>query len=67
MAYVWTTTGYVDLDGELSTVEGVKITGSKCGHSEESFGADDPSLSRCAYLLRKNCPRGERNDDDVNP
>ena len=32
MAYVSTTTDYVDLDGDYGTVEGVEVTCSKCGH-----------------------------------
>lgn len=62
MAKVNTTTDYVDLDGDDgTTVEGVEVTCEKCGHREESFGTDDPSLKRCAYLMRENCPRGENN------
>lgn len=56
---VTTTTAYVDLDGDYGTVEGVEVTCDRCGHSEESFGTGDGSVSRCAYLLRVNCPRGE--------
>jgi hypothetical protein len=65
MARVSTTTDYVDLDGDYGTVSGVEVTCSRCGHSEESFGTDEPSLKRCGYLLRENCPRGEQNYYDV--
>jgi hypothetical protein len=58
---VATTTSYVDLEGDYGTVEGVEVTCDKCGHSEESFGTEDGSLKRCAYLLRENCPLGESN------
>lgn len=64
MGHVSTTTNYVDLDGDYGSVE---VTCSKCEHSEESFGTDEPSLKRCAYLLRENCPCGESNFYDVNP
>lgn len=67
MPRVTTTTSYVDLDGDYGSVEGVEVTCGKCGHSEESFGTDEPSLRRCAYLLRENCPRGEKNYYDVLP
>jgi len=49
----------------MGRVEGVEVTCSKCGHSEESFGTDDPSLKRCAYFLLENRPRGEGNFYDV--
>lgn len=65
MAKVDTTTNYVDLDGDFATVEGVEVTCDRCGHSEESFGTDEPSLKRCAHLLRENCPRGESNYYEV--
>lgn len=61
MPRVTTKIDYVDLDGDYSTVEGVEVTCNKCGHSEESFGTEEESLKRCAYLLRENCPRGESN------
>jgi hypothetical protein len=67
MAKISTTTSYVDLDGDYGTVEGVEVTCGRCGHSEESFGVDEPSLRRCAYLLRDNCPRNENNFYLVNP
>jgi hypothetical protein len=54
MARVTTTTHYVDVDG-------VEVTCDKCGHSKQSGGTHDGSLSRCAYLLRENCPHGEKN------
>lgn len=67
MAKVSTTTSYVDLDGDYGSVDGVEVTCERCGHSEESFATDEPSLKRCAYLLRENCPRAENNYYDVGP
>ncbi|WP_198135158.1 hypothetical protein [Rhodopseudomonas palustris] len=58
---VTTTTAYVDLDGDYGSVEGVEVTCDRCGRSEESFGTGDASLKRCAFLLRENCPRNEKN------
>ena len=61
MAKITTTTHYVDVDGDYGSVEGVEVTCDKCGHSEQSGGTHDGSLSRCAYLLRENCPLEEKN------
>lgn len=61
MARVSTTTSYVELEGDYRPVDGVEVTCDRCGHSEESFGTDEPSLMRCAYLLRENCPMHENN------
>lgn len=49
------------LKKDYGSVEGVEVTCDRCGHSEESFGAEEHSLKRCAYLLHENCPRGENN------
>ena len=67
MARVSTTSNYVDLDGDYGTVAGVEVTCDRCGHCEESYGTDEPSLQRCAALLRENCPRGENNFYVVDP
>lgn len=67
MTKVSTTTSYVDFDGDYGSVDGVEVTCGRCGHSKESFGTDEPSLKRCAYLLRENCPRAENNYYEVNP
>lgn len=67
MTKVSTTTSYVDLDGDYGSVDGVEVTCERRGHSEESFGTDEPSLKRCAYLLRENCPRAEKNYYDIGP
>ena len=42
-------------------VDGVLVTCSRCGHSEESFGTGEASVRRCCALLRENCPLGEAN------
>lgn len=65
MARVTATTSYVDLDGDYGSVAGVEVTCDRCGHSEESFGTEEASLSPCAYLLRENCPKGENNYYEV--
>lgn len=61
MARVTTATDYVEVEGDYGSAEGVEVTCNRCGHSEQSGGTHDGSLSRCAYLLRENCPRGENN------
>lgn len=61
MARVTTSTDYVEVEGDYGSVDGVEVTCSRCGHSEQSGGTHDASISRCAILLRENCPRGEKN------
>jgi hypothetical protein len=61
MARVSTTTDYVEVEGDYGSVEGVEVTCDRCGHSEQSAGTHEGSVSRCAFLLRENCPRGEKN------
>jgi hypothetical protein len=52
----------VDLENEQGrTVQGVRATCSKCGHSTESFGTGEKSRKRCLVLLREECPEGEEN------
>ncbi len=65
MARVSTTISYVEVEGDFGFVEGVEVTCDKCGHSEKSGGTEDPSLRRCAFLLKENCPWGENNYYDV--
>jgi len=60
MARVPTSTDYVEVEGDYGSVEGVEVTCSRCGHSEQSAGTHDSSIGRCAALLRENCPRGEK-------
>jgi hypothetical protein len=61
MARVNTMIDYIDIEGDHGSFEGVEVTCNKCGHSEQSGGTHGSSINRCAYLLRENCPRGERN------
>jgi hypothetical protein len=42
-------------------IAGVTATCSRCGHSTESFGTDEPSVLRCLALLNDECPEGEDN------
>lgn len=65
MARVSTTTDYTEVDGDYGSVDGVEVTCSRCGHSEQSAGTHEGSLRRCTFLLRENCPRGESNFYDV--
>ena len=57
---------YCDIDedllpGDYANVEGVTATCSRCGHTTESYGTSDASISRCLVLLRDECPREENN------
>ena len=61
MARVTTTVDYIDVEWDYGTVDGVEVTCDKCGHCEKSGGTDEPSLKRCAVLLRENCPLNEDN------
>jgi len=45
-------------DGDYD-VDGVCVTCSKCGASEEAFGTSPGSVKRCFVLLRESC--GEEN------
>lgn len=66
MGYVRATVQETELEGDYgNSVPGVEVTCSKCHHSEESYGTDEPSIKRCALLLRQNCPRGESNFYDA--
>lgn len=52
----------VELENDQGhTQPGVRVTCPRCDHTVESFGTGDPSLRRCAVLLRNECPRKERN------
>lgn len=33
----------------------------RCGHTTTSFGTSDASVRRCLVLMRKECPKGQRN------
>ena len=44
-----------------SEVESVRATCSRCGHTTESYGTDEPSKKRCLVLLREECPLGQNN------
>lgn len=61
MAKVTTTIDYVELEGDYSSVEGVRVTCDRCEHSEECFGTSEASILRCAAMLRENCPLDEEN------
>lgn len=61
MARVTTTVEYTDVDGDYGSVDGVVVTCDKCDHCVESGGTDEPSLKRCAVLLRETCPLSEDN------
>ena len=61
MTRVTTTLNYIEVEGDYGFAEGVELTCDKCGHTEESAGTHEGSIARCAFLLRENCPRNEKN------
>ena len=50
-----------DLDGDYGTVPGLIITCTRCQHSVEVFGIEEPSVKRGAVMLRNECPFDEDN------
>jgi len=50
-----------ELAGDYADVPGVTAECSRCGHTTESYGTDEPSVRRCLVLLRDECPLRERN------
>lgn len=54
-----------DLDGDYSTISGLRLTCSRCGQEVTVFGTEDRSARRGAAMLNEECPRGENNFYDV--
>jgi hypothetical protein len=50
-----------EFDGDHTSVAGLRLTCTRCGHEVEVFGTDERSAKRGAVMLRDECPRGERN------
>lgn len=50
-----------ELDGDYGMVPSIEAVCSKCGHTVEVFGQDDPSIRRAGHMLREECPSGENN------
>lgn len=61
MARVECKVDYEEMEGEYSRVEGTVVTCTKCGHQVRSYGIKRVSVRRCLILMRKQCPRGEKN------
>lgn len=51
----------IDVEGDYGSVDGIRVTCDRCGHSVESGGTGSASFRRCAALLRDECPKGEDN------
>jgi hypothetical protein len=51
----------VEIDGDYTSVEGIRLTCERCGHEVEVYGTEERSLSRAAVMLKEECPKGERN------
>ncbi|WP_426129785.1 hypothetical protein [Pararhizobium sp. PWRC1-1] len=56
---------HADLDGSYSTVEGIRVNCTKCGHSVEVFGTSDASARRAAVMMKEECPLGLSNYYDI--
>lgn len=53
---------YDDIENEDGIImPGVRVTCTRCNHTEESFGQSDKSIKRCLALLHENCPMDENN------
>jgi hypothetical protein len=51
-----------ELEGDNGRmILGVRATCNRCGHSTESFGTEEASITRCLALLREECPMDEHN------
>lgn len=55
----------VDVEGDYSSVDGLCVRCSRCGHSVEVFGTGSASARRGAIMLREQCPNDEANYYDV--
>jgi len=50
------------LDGDTgNSIPSVRVTCSRCDHSEECYGTSDRSIRRALVMLRENCPEDESN------
>jgi len=43
------------------SVESVQATCKRCGHTTESYGIYNESISRCLAIMREECPNSETN------
>ncbi len=46
--------------GSVVSIPSVRARCSRCGHTTESGGREERSITRCLVLMREQCPRGER-------
>lgn len=49
------------LSDEGRTIEGVRVTCSRCGHFVEIYGRSERSIKRGLATLRDECPKDEKN------
>lgn len=54
-----------DVEGDYGTVDGIRLTCERCGHSVEVAGTSDRSARRGAIMLREECPEEAENFYDV--
>jgi hypothetical protein len=51
----------VEVEFNGRDIDGVEVTCTQCGHTEQSGGTSDRSVKRCLALMRENCPQSEEN------
>jgi hypothetical protein len=61
MARVEATAEEIEMDGDHTTVSGLLVTCSVCGHAVEVFGTSEASARRAGAMLANECPQGARN------
>lgn len=56
-----------DYGGSATYILSVRARCSRCGHTTESGGTGERSITRCLVLMREQCPRGERHYYTTDP
>ena len=54
-----------DVEGDYSTVDGLRVVFERCGHEIEVCGTSDASARYAAVKLSEECPQNEKNYYDV--
>ncbi len=51
----------IELEGDHTTIPGLAVECSRCGHVVEVYGTSGASERRGCAMLREDCPYGESN------
>jgi hypothetical protein len=54
-----------EVEGEYTSVDGLRVICDRCGHEVEARGTSGSSAKYAAVQLRAECPNGEDNFYDV--